>query len=130
MKKINLLLFALVMLAGTSFAQTQKAVWPEMKAFHAVMSSTFHPAEEGNLDPLKAKAESLYNASKTWYASEVPSDFKAEETKATLKKLMIECSDLWAAVAEKKLTDAQLKEMITKAHDTFHKVAGECRKAE
>lgn len=128
MKKINLLLVAVLMLAGTSFGQGEKkAVWAEMKAFHTLMAGTFHPAEENNLAPLKEKAGELYKASKTWFASEIPADFKAKETKETLEKLMIKCNDIWAAVEAKK-TDAELKTMITEAHDIFHKVAGECRK--
>jgi hypothetical protein len=128
MKKINLLLLALVVLVGTSFGQgAKKAEWAEMKAFHSLMAATFHPAEEGNLVPLKEKAGDLYKASKNWYAAEIPADFKAEETKAALEKLMIKCSDLWAAVSEKK-DDKDITTMITEAHDLFHKVAGECRK--
>jgi hypothetical protein len=128
MKKINLLLVALVMLVGSSFAQTEKkAVWAELKAFHTLMAGTFHPSEEGNLVPLKEKAEDLYKASKVWYASEIPADFKPEETKATIEKLMIKCNDIWAAVVAKK-SDEELKKMIADAHDIFHKVVGECKK--
>jgi hypothetical protein len=129
MKKINVLLVALMLFVGSAFAQTQKAAWPEMKAFHTLMSGTFHPAEENNLAPLKEKAKELYNAAKTWYASEIPANYKPEETKEALKQLMVQCNDIWAEVAAK-ATDAKLKEMITKAHDIFHKIAGECRKAD
>ena len=128
MKKINLLFFALTMLIGSAFAQTEKAVWSEMKAFHTLMSSTFHPAEEGNFAPLKEKVADLYRASKVWVAAEIPADFKAEETKVTLNKLMIQCHEIWVQV-EAKATDDKLKQMITEAHDTFHKVVGECKKA-
>ncbi len=130
MKKIALFLLATVIFAGAGFAQTQKtatAVWPEMKAFHELMSSTFHPAEEGNFAPLKEKAPQLYRAAKVWFASEIPSTFKATETKATLEKLMIQCHDIWYQI-DKKATDDKLKQMITEAHDTFHKIVGECKK--
>ena len=40
---------------------------------------------------------------------------------------MIQCNDIWDAV-EKKASDAKLKDMITGAHDTFHKIVGECKK--
>ena len=129
MKKINVLLFAMMMFVGSAFAQTKKAVWPEMKAFHALMSSTFHPAEENNLEPLKKKADSLYYAAKIWYAASIPADFKPVETEKTIKQLMKECHAIWVQV-DKKAADSILKEMITKAHDTFHKIVGECRKVE
>jgi len=128
MKKIALFVLAAVFFAGSGFAQTEKkAVWPEMKAFHQLMSGTFHPAEEGNMAPLKEKVADLYRASKVWYASTIPDTFKPEETKATLEKLMIQCHDIWAQV-DAKASDEKLKTMITEAHETFHKIVGECKK--
>ena len=138
MKKISLLFFALVTMMSANFAQTKKVavtqtpaspVWAEMKAFHAIMSATFHPAEEGNFAPLKEKASELYTAAKMWYASPVPADFKPAETTETLEKLMIKCSDIWAAV-EAKADDAKLKTLITEAHDLFHKISGSCKRTE
>jgi hypothetical protein len=138
MKKTSLLFIALVTMMSASFAQTKKTavaqtptapVWAEMKAFHAIMSSTFHPAEEGNFAPLKEKAPELYTAAKVWYASPVPAEFKPAETTETLEKLMIKCSDVWAAV-EAKADDAKLKSLITEAHDIFHKIAGTCKRTE
>ena len=128
MKKIAMLLFASVMFAGVGFAQTEKAaVWPEMKAFHKLMSETFHPTEEGNFAPLKEKVADLYRASKVWSASAVPANFKPEETKATLDKLMKQCHEIWVQV-DAKASDEKLKTLITEAHDTFHKIVGECKK--
>jgi len=126
MKKITILL-AMVFFAGSIFAQTEKKVWPEMKEFHTIMAATFHPAEENDLKPLKAKVAELYRASKVWYASEVPSDFKKAETTELLQQLMVQCNDIWSAVNDK-ADDAKLKNLITMAHDIFHKVAGTCKK--
>jgi hypothetical protein len=110
-------------------AQTQKPLWPQMKAFHSFMSGSFHPAEEGNLAPLKAKADSLYITAKLWSESAIPASFKPAETKAALAKLEAECAAIKAAVSDKK-PDEALKKMITAAHDTFHHIVGECRKAD
>jgi hypothetical protein len=117
MKKITLFLFALVTFTAASFAQANKvatkdAAWPEMKAFHDLMSATFHPAEEGNFAPLKAKVADLYRASKVWVASDVPAQYKTAETKEVLEKLMIQCHDIWAQV-DAKASNAKLKTMIT-----------------
>jgi len=128
MKKLSLFVLTTLLFAGISFAQSAKtADWPEMKSFHALMSSTFHPAEEGNFAPLKEKVAQLYRASKVWYASEIPANYKPEETKAILNKLMIQCHDIWAQV-DAKASDEKLKQMITEAHDSFHKIVGECKK--
>jgi len=129
---VRLVVIMLAMLPAISFAQTTKAKaapWPEMKAFHTLMSGTFHPAEEGNLAPLKEKADSLYMAAKTWQASTIPDNYKPEETKETLAKLVKNLKVLAGAV-EAKADDAKLKVLITDAHDIFHKIVGECRKTD
>lgn len=130
MKRIfQLAVILLAFVPAVCFAQhsEKKSNWAEMKAFHTLMSSTFHPAEEGNLVPLKEKAEDLLKAAKAWQKSEIPADFKAEETRAALKKLTIECGALHKAIVAQK-PDEQLKSMITSAHNVFHTIVGECRK--
>ena len=119
----------LAMTPAFGFAQEKKAVWPEMKNFHSFMSSTFHPAEEGNLQPLKAKAADMLKAAQEWQASKIPSNFIVDETTVQLQKLVKYCTGINEAV-NSGATDAVLTKMITEAHDVFHKIAGECRKAE
>jgi hypothetical protein len=126
MKKIIPFLVALFMF-NASQAQTKTTEWAELKAFHALMSETFHAAEVGNLAPLKEKKAELYRASKVWYAAEIPDTYDKEKTKTTLKKLMIKCNDIWYSI-EKQESDANITKMITEAHDIFHTVVGECKK--
>jgi len=128
MKKIKLFLMSMLILAGTTYAQEKAAGWAEMKSFHSLMAATFHPSEEGDLKPLKEKADDLYKAAKTWQASPIPADYKPEETKATLKQLVSECADISKQV-KAGAPDETLKKMIAAAHDTFHKLAGECKKS-
>jgi hypothetical protein len=128
-KKIKLLAVALLATITIAFAQTAKPKWAEMKTFHSFMSSTFHPAEEGDFKPLKAKADSLLIAAQLWQASPIPSDFKPVETKAALEKLVNKCLAIQKAVASKQPND-KLKTLITEGHDIFHTIVGECRKAE
>lgn len=128
-KKIKLLTVALLATVSIAFAQKAKSTWPEMKTFHSFMSSTFHPAEEGDFAPLKAKADSLLIAANLWQASAVPADFKPAETKAALTKLVAKCQAIQKAVAAKQPNE-KLKALITEAHDVFHTITGECRKAD
>ena len=86
-KAIQLAVILLAFLPAISFAQDKKTSWPEMKNFHSIMAATFHPAEEGNLAPVKAKADSLFMAAQAWQKSPIPSNYKEVETKAALKKL-------------------------------------------
>lgn len=129
MKKIKLLAIALLTSCTIAFAQKEKAKWTEMKTFHSFMSATFHPVEEGIFAPLKAKADSLLITAKLWQASPIPSDFKPAETKAALGKLVAKCEAIQKAVVTKQ-ADERLKKLLTEAHDIFHTIVGECRKAD
>lgn len=126
MKIYLVTLFLIATLSG-AFAQTGKPGWPEMKTFHSFMSSTFHPAEEGNFVPLKSKADSLLITAKLWQASPVASDYKPAETKAALKKLVKQCTLLKSAV-KNNATNDKLMKLIGDAHDIFHTITGKCRK--
>lgn len=130
-KKLKLFALMLLAFAGTALAQKKATTpeWPEMKKFHSFMSTTFHPAEEGNLAPLRAKADSLVSSSKAWQASPIAANYKPLETKAALTKLVAQCEKIKKAVNDK-ATDDQLKVLITDAHDIFHTIVGECRNVE
>ena len=130
MKQVKLILVALGILAVSGvYAQTKAAPWPEMKAFHTLMAGTYHPAEEGDLKPLKEKAVELHKAAETWKASKIPADFKEKETKETLELLVKQTAEI-AEKVKTNITDKELVGLITSAHDTFHKIAGECRKTD
>ena len=128
-KKIKLSILAVLVTVTSAFAQATPAVWAEMKNFHHFMSSTFHPAEEGNLAPLKEKSDSLLIAAKQWQASSIPATYKTAETKEALKKLVQLCTKLKVSVA-KHVSDDELKKQITAAHDIFHTINKECKKEE
>jgi soluble cytochrome b562 len=104
----------------------QKDNWKEMHAFHGVMSSTFHPAEEGNLKPTRTNAKELAEKAKSWKNSKVPNGYNGKVVSPILDQLVKATADIEKAVKEKK-TDAELKKMITKAHEIFHEIAEKCR---
>lgn len=126
MKKI---LICLVMALPFALSAQEKSGWKEQNVFHDLMSHTFHPSENGNLKPLKAKADSLVWSAKQWKASAIPSDFKPKETAEQLTKLVKQCVAIQSAVKAKK-DDAALTAMIKEAHETFHTVVKECKKGE
>lgn len=125
-KALQVAVVLLAFLPAISFAQGTKDAWPELKKFHSYMSSTFHPVEESNYAPLRAKADSLFSSAQAWQRSAVPSGFKPVETKAALKKLVVKCAAVSKAVQANQ-DDARLKKLITEAHDIFHTIVGECR---
>lgn len=124
-----IILFVFTVAATYSSKAQEKAEWKEMKAFHAVMSKTFHPVEENNFEPVKKNAATLLSVAKEWQKSAVPEGYNKAVLKPIMKRLVAECKDLKKAVAEGK-TDAELKELITKAHNTFHELTEKCNGGE
>jgi hypothetical protein len=127
MKKIKLVLLTSICFLGAFFAKAQeKTTWKEQGQFHDIMSVTFHPSEEGNLAPLKAKSDSLVIIAKQWKAAPIPADYKPKQTAESIAKLLTQCEGISAAVKAKK-DDKALTTMIKEAHDTFHYIVGECK---
>jgi hypothetical protein len=122
MKQFTLFVFA-VFLSLSGIAQ--QAEWKQMDEFHAVMSKTFHPAEEGNLNPTKNNAAILTSKAKAWESAPVPKGYDAAIATPILKKLVASCEAVEAAVKAKK-SDKELTSLITKAHDDFHEIKEKC----
>lgn len=96
-----------------------------MDDFHAIMSKTYHPAEEGKLQPVKDNINDLVKKGKAWQSSSVPAGFNEKPVKPLLNKLVAECMAIKEAVTQKK-DDDTLKKMITTAHETFHEIMEKC----
>ena len=122
MKQLTLFILT-VFLSVSGIAQ--KPEWKQMEEFHSVMSKTFHPAEEGNLNPTKENAANLTIKAKAWESAPVPKGYDAAIAKPILKKLVASCEAVEAAVKAKK-SDKELTSLITKAHDDFHEIKEKC----
>lgn len=126
MKHIKLFaVLALFFAANTVSAQSALDKWPAMKTFHEVMSRTFHPAEEGNLAPLRNFAETLDNKAKELTIKEVPKEFKTKPLMSAVKRLQQKTAFVDKLV-KSNAADADLKKAITEAHDIFHEIVGLC----
>lgn len=102
--------------------------WNEMSAFHDVMSATFHPMEEGDLNPIRSRAKEMAAKAREWANSTPPKIYNQPEIKANVAKLAQESKALAVLVAQK-VTDGQIKESLSALHDRYHEVAGLCRDA-
>ena len=127
-KKIVFFSVLLFLMLSAPFAQ-QKKDWKEMKSFHSIMSKTFHPTEDGNMQPLKDSVDILVATAKTWQSAQVPEGYNAKVTKPILKKLVKQCNTIKKAVMTKK-SDDELKKLIAAAHDIFHEIMEKCTKEE
>jgi predicted HAD superfamily Cof-like phosphohydrolase len=125
MKKFALLV---VVAFGTlvAAAQTKPNDWKELKDFHDVMSQTFHPAEEGKLDPLKQRSGEIVEKATTWQNSVPPPEFNKPEIKKSLKTL-VKGSKSLDKMVKKGEPDADLTKKLTELHDVFHEIVGLCK---
>ncbi|WP_298153152.1 hypothetical protein [Flavobacterium sp.] len=125
MRKFSFLV--LFLLGNIGFAQTTFEKWPAIKTFHEVISQTFHPAEEGNLEPIKSRSKELAQKAEAINKSEIPAEFKTKEIIVAAENLQIQS---WALHKKIKLgaTDEEILKMLTSLHDTFHQIVGLCTK--
>ncbi|WP_298221793.1 hypothetical protein [Flavobacterium sp.] len=124
--KIKSLAIVLFVLAINSVsAQSTMDKWPAIKTFHEVMSQTFHPSEEGNLQPIKTRSEELMNKAVDVLKSDIPADYKTPAILASAEKLQLKAKALHKMVVAK-ASDADIKKALSDLHDVFHDIVGLC----
>lgn len=126
MKKLIFLFLLIGFASIDAKSQSMFDAWPELKAFHGVMSSTFHPAEEGNLAPIKERSQELALKAEKLQGSVLPKDFDKPAIRTSLKKLAVESRALDKLVSKKPKDEVILKS-LTALHDRFHEVVGLCK---
>ena len=127
MKKV----FSLLVIAITTIvaAQAQKVSWKEMDTFHEVMAKTFHPAEEGKLEPIRSRSQEMLDKAAAWEKSAAPDGYDKKAVKKSLKQLVKGSEEINKLVKEK-ATDNILKEKLSALHDVFHEIMEKCEKAD
>lgn len=103
--------------------------WQELKDFHKVMSQTFHPSEEGNLEPIKKRSTEMVEKAEQLAKSTIPAEFNRKEVLAAVQKLVTDSKKLDKLVKNKK-SGKELTEALTKLHDVFHEIIGLCNNEE
>ena len=122
------LVLALIVVANSVSAQSTFEKWPAIKEFHEVMSQTFHPAEEGNLAPIKARSEEMMNKAAMLLKSDIPAEFRTNALLASAERLQLKSKALHKLVTSNG-SDAAILKSITDLHDTFHEIVGLCSDA-
>jgi hypothetical protein len=102
-------------------AQDKFTDWPALVEFHETLAATFHPAEEGQFDPVKQRSGELLDKADKVLKSVVPAKYDTPKIKAALKELYDHCDDLYSLV-KKRGKDEKLKKLITNVHDSYHKL--------
>jgi hypothetical protein len=130
MKKMiaAMVIVASLLVANTSFGQ-EKAKWKEMEDFHAVMGGTYHPAEEGKLEPIRTRSKEMVDKAVAWEKSTAPAGYDKNAVNATLKKLVTGAKEIDRMV-KAKAGDQALKTKLSSLHDIFHEIMEKCEKPE
>jgi len=129
MRKILSLCLLIAGLAITTTGNAQKTKWNEMEEFHKVMSQTFHPAEEGKLEPIRTRSQEMVDKAIAWQSSTAPAGYDQAAVKKTLKKLVKGAKEVNSLV-KKNAADSEIKEELSELHDVFHEIMEKCTKEE
>lgn len=132
MKKIALLLlvgFGISALMNQASAQSKLQDWNELKDFHKVMSQTFHPSEEGNLEPIKTRIGEMVEKAKALQASKIPADFDNKKVKKAVAKLVTNSQKLQKSIKDG-ASDKEITKSLSSLHDVFHQIVGLCSETE
>ena len=119
------LILALIVVANSVSAQSTFDKWPALKEFHEVMSQTFHPAEDGNFSPLKARSEEMMSKAAMLLITEIPQEFRTDAILASAERLQLKSKALHKLVLLSP-PDATIFKFITELHETFHEIVGLC----
>ena len=122
---ISVALIATFLFTNPIKSQTKPDSWPQKKAFHDVMSTTFHPSEEGNLEPIKKRSGEMAQKAEEWLKSTPPAEFDKPIVKEKLKLLYKESKALDKLV-KSKASDEEIKTALAKLHDRFHEIVSAC----
>jgi hypothetical protein len=118
---------AMSLLILTAVQAQEKVNWKEMDYFHGVMAATFHPAEEGNLQPIRTRSQEMLDKAIAWKNSDAPDGYDKKAVNSTLKKLTKGAKEIDKMV-KSKATDQALVTKLTALHDVFHEIMEKCRK--
>ena len=103
--------------------------WQALKDFHKVKSQTFHPSEEGNLQPIKERSGEMVQKSELLAKSIIPAEFNSKEVIQATKDLTTDSKKLDKMI-KSRANDEKIKLALEKLHDTFHKIIGLCSNEE
>jgi hypothetical protein len=126
MKKLFSLavIISTILFINPAMAQ-EKAKWNEMEEFHKIMAQTFHPAEEGKMEPIKTRSQEMLDKAIAWKNSTAPDGYDKKAVKKNLKELVKGTKEINKMVQDK-ADDAALKEKLSKLHDVFHQIMEKC----
>ena len=126
MKKLVLIVISII---SFQFVQAQSIMekWPELKAFHSIMSQTFHPSEEGNLQPIKERSKEMMEKAAQLADSKIPLEYKTDAIVKAVEQLKSDTKKLHKMIGNK-ASDKEITAALSALHDVVHQIVGLCKK--
>lgn len=131
MKKtlVHIFVLILVFAGSTTLFASSGEKWPELSAFHKIMSETYHPAEDSDFKPIKERIGEMVLAAASLNTSTIPAEYNTPEIIETAKKLEADSRTLEEKI-KAGATDGEIFKELNSLHDTFHKIVGLCNPKE
>ena len=127
MRKITTLLtITFLLTGGLLLGQNGTEEWPELEAVHEIMSMTYHPAEDGDLGPIKERSGDLVESASLLAKSEIPESYDSEEMQEAVKTFLKESKGLDKMIKKGKASDDEIIATIVSVHQVFHQIKGMC----
>ena len=104
----------------------ERETWTELDAFHQVMAQTFHPAEKGNLAPIRERSEEMLEKAIILQNGRVPPSFNNAGIIKSIGYLVTGSKKL-SHFIQVKADDGTIFKHLNSLHDTFHTIQGLCR---
>jgi hypothetical protein len=117
----------LILNAPAVQAQTVFDKWTALKNFHEVMSQTFHPMEDGNLEPIKTRSLEMSEKA-ALLNKDIPTEFNTPAIADAAKRLEEGCKTMNDMITNN-ASDDEIKKSLISMHDVFHEIAGLCSDA-
>lgn len=100
--------------------------WKELDVFHELMAAAWHPAKSGDLNVIRAKADSLSASAKAWAASKVPAACDTKPIRDAIADVVAGSAKV-AQIVANKAADADVRTALSDVHDRFEVVEHGCQ---
>jgi hypothetical protein len=101
--------------------------WKELDDFHMSIATIWHPAEEGEFEPIRSRPEELYNKASALKSSDIPEKYDTDEIRSAVGRLESGSHGIFISLREKNPSNEELFEELKSLHDVFHEIVGMCR---
>lgn len=96
--------------------------WDAVKEeYHHLMAFTFHPAEEGDLNPIKKDHAAMAEKAKEFAMLGIPKEQEGKGLDELVKKLQADSEGL-SNLISKGATDEEIKTALFALHDVYHRI--------